>query len=429
MVFSVRYELNSVLACCNLHRYSVLVEVKAFGSIGKQPYTVTTIVCGDCCNYRVSSKKGRWNMGFLKKIKFWKKRNNNTPTKVDACVSTDDPRTCDAARVSIYQTVMCFAYTQTETRMDGGGGAAKVECESELAMKNRKIRELEEELAVSKRLTVDLMLNTNSVEQQVRKYAEETFALWSDDCECKQLVTGVADVLKKFFITERNANNTKPEATSGRNTKFDCETQTEANSTQRDCANADEQESVRRLEDKDGELSVLVEEYERKTVLLNEEMEHMFRDRTSHIHRIKQRYEEENRALLCKIRDMRDEIISLKESRTPPTETPRTTNRTKEVTARAREWPEDVVPASSRQTNPTALMNETSAERETCHPACKTETCHPACKIETCHPACKIKTFHPACNKPHSGTEGDNFVLPDIHGESCRIQKRIGAKC
>jgi len=105
-------------------------------------------------------------MGFLKKIKFWKKRNNNTPTKVDACVSTEDPRTCDAVTVSMDPTVMCSAYTQTETRTDGGGAVAKLEYERELQMNNQKIRELEEELAVSKRLTSDLMLNMNSIEQQ-----------------------------------------------------------------------------------------------------------------------------------------------------------------------------------------------------------------------------------------------------------------------
>jgi hypothetical protein len=51
-------------------------------------------------------------MGFLRKLKFWKKRNNNTPTKVDACVSTEVPRTRDAATVSMDTTVMCAAYTQ-----------------------------------------------------------------------------------------------------------------------------------------------------------------------------------------------------------------------------------------------------------------------------------------------------------------------------
>jgi hypothetical protein len=55
--------------------------------------------------------------------------------------------------------------TQTETRMDGGG-AVKQEYARELEMKSQKIRELEEELAVSKRLTTDLVLNMNSFEQQ-----------------------------------------------------------------------------------------------------------------------------------------------------------------------------------------------------------------------------------------------------------------------
>jgi uncharacterized membrane-anchored protein YhcB (DUF1043 family) len=49
----------------------------------------------------------------------------------------------------------------------------KKKCERELEKKNQKIQELEEELEVSKRLTADLMLNLNSVEQQLRKYAEE----------------------------------------------------------------------------------------------------------------------------------------------------------------------------------------------------------------------------------------------------------------
>jgi hypothetical protein len=62
-------------------------------------------------------------MGCFKKIKFWRKKKTNTPTKVDACVSTEEPRTCEAATVNMDPTVMCVAYTQTEdTRMDGGGG-------------------------------------------------------------------------------------------------------------------------------------------------------------------------------------------------------------------------------------------------------------------------------------------------------------------
>jgi len=43
------------------------------------------------------------------------------------------------------------------------------------------------------------MLDVNSVEQQVRKYAEEPAISWADDCECKKNVSAVADVLKKFI--------------------------------------------------------------------------------------------------------------------------------------------------------------------------------------------------------------------------------------
>jgi hypothetical protein len=183
------------------------VEVETFRSIGEHPYTVTTIECSDCCNFQLSIYRGRQNMGFLKKIKFWKKKNNNTPTKVDACVSTEDPLTCDAATMSMDPTVICANYTQTEIRMDGvGGAAATQEYEHELEVKNQKIRKLEEELAVSKRLTADFMLNMNRAKQQLRKYAEQPVIMWSDDCECKQQVSAVADLLKKFITMERNTN-------------------------------------------------------------------------------------------------------------------------------------------------------------------------------------------------------------------------------
>jgi hypothetical protein len=212
--------------------------------------------------------------GIPEEIK-WKKR-SNTLTKVDACVSTEDPRTSDAATVTMDPTAMCAAYTQTETTMDGGGAAAaKGEYERELEVKNQNIREREEELAISKRSTADMMLNMNSVEQQVRKWAEEPVIFWSDDCDCKQQVSADADLLKKIIITDRDAKKSKPEATSGRNTKVDCETQTEANSRQRDCASADEKKTVRRLEEKNRKLSILVEEYERKIAQLNEEIEHI----------------------------------------------------------------------------------------------------------------------------------------------------------
>jgi hypothetical protein len=117
------------------------VEVTVFGSIGNHPHTLTTKVCGDYCKYQVSSEKGRQNMGFLTKIKFWRKKNNtNTPTMVDACVSTEDPQTCDTATVSTDPTVMCVVYTQTEeTRMDVGGAAAKQVYERQPEMNTQKI--------------------------------------------------------------------------------------------------------------------------------------------------------------------------------------------------------------------------------------------------------------------------------------------------
>jgi len=178
-------------------------------------------------------------MGFLRKLKFWKKRNNNTLAMVEACVSTEDPRTCDAATVSMDLTVMCATYTQTETRVDGGAAAAaavKQEYEREMEMNNQKIGELEEELAVSKTLTSDLMLNVISVDQQVREYVEKSVSSWSDECECRQQVSAVADFLKRFITTYRDAKKSKqegrdtrkskPDATPGGTTKVDHETQT-----------------------------------------------------------------------------------------------------------------------------------------------------------------------------------------------------------
>jgi len=100
-----------------------------------------------------------------------------------------------------------------------------------------------------------------------------------------------------------------PESTSDRNNKVDCDTQTETNSRRRDCANTDEQEAVRRLEDQNRQLSKLVEKYERKTVVFNEEMEQSLQDRTSHIHDITLRYEEEKHHQLLKMTEMRDELL------------------------------------------------------------------------------------------------------------------------
>jgi len=72
--------------------------------------------------------------------------------------------------------------------MDSGdcGGAVKDVSKRQLQKKNKKIREPEEELAVSKRLTENLLLNMKSIEQQLRKYAKDPIISWSDDCECKQ---------------------------------------------------------------------------------------------------------------------------------------------------------------------------------------------------------------------------------------------------
>jgi hypothetical protein len=46
---------------------------------------------------------------------------------------------------------------------------------------------------------------------------------------------------------------------------------------------------------------------------LNEELEHMMQDRTSDIHHIKMRYEEENQRQVLKMRDMRDELLWYKQ--------------------------------------------------------------------------------------------------------------------
>jgi hypothetical protein len=197
--------------------------------------------------------------------------------------------------------------------MDVGGAAAKGKYEHQFLLKNQKIRELEEELAVSKKFTADLMLDVNSVEQQVRKYAEEPAISWADDCECKMNVSTVADMLKKFITKKKDTKKSKQEATSGRNTKLDCLTQTEENSSQRECANADGQETLRWLEENNRELSVLVEEYERKIVVLKEKMEDLLQERKSHFHQIEMKCEEEKQRHLLKMRAMREELIWYKE--------------------------------------------------------------------------------------------------------------------
>ena len=59
--------------------------------------------------------------------------------------------------------------------MDGGtaaAAAAKQVYERQPEINTQKVRDLQEQLAVSERFTADLMLNINTVEQQVRNYAE-----------------------------------------------------------------------------------------------------------------------------------------------------------------------------------------------------------------------------------------------------------------
>lgn len=154
---------------------------------------------------------------------WWKKRTKKTPTMKDACVSTEDAQICVAANVSMDLTVVCSSHEQRQTRMDSGA-AVQVKYERELELKNQRIRELEEEQAVSKRLTADLMLHMN-VEEQVRKYAEKSVISWCDECERKKQVPAVTDLAGKFIITDRDAKNPEPEATSGRNTECDCGTE------------------------------------------------------------------------------------------------------------------------------------------------------------------------------------------------------------
>lgn len=231
--------------------------------------------------------------------------NNKTQTKVDACVSTEEQRTCDATTTTD-SAVLCAAYTQTTTRMDGGAAAAK----RELQLKTQKIQELEEELALSRGFVTDFMLNMKSVEQQVRKYAEKPVISWADDCECTKNLSSVADMLKNSICIERDVKKSDPEATCIRNTKVDCESQTVSNSTQ---MNGDEQEAVRRLEDRNRQLTASVENYKKKIAVLKEDLESMEQDGQSHIQQIQRRYEEDLQRQILKMRGMREELLWYKE--------------------------------------------------------------------------------------------------------------------
>ena len=92
-------------------------------------------------------------------------------------------------------------------------------------------------------------------------------------------------------------------------------------------------------------------------------------------------YEEENRAHLCKIRNLTEEITSLKEGRTPPTERDTEDHQqNRELNTRAVERPEEIITARSRHINATVLT--VSSKRE---------------------------TFRLAVNKPRSWTNGIVF--------------------
>jgi hypothetical protein len=64
------------------------------------------------------------------------------------------------------------------------------------------------------------MLDVNSVEQEVRKYAEEPAISRSDNCECKKKISAVADMLNKVVTKKKDAKKSKPENTSGRRPKW-----------------------------------------------------------------------------------------------------------------------------------------------------------------------------------------------------------------
>ena len=261
-------------------------------TVTMEPITIT--VDADVSAEEQNKKRGRRRN---------RNRNNKTQTKVDACVSTEEQRTCDA-RTTTDSVVLCAAYTQTTTRMDGGAAAAK----RELKLKTQKIQELEEELALSRGFVTDVMLNMKSVEQQVRKYAEKPVINWEYDCECSHNLSSVMDLLKNFI--ERDIQKSDSEATCVRKTKVDCESQTVSNSRQ---MNGDEQEAVRRLEDRNRQLTASAEKCKKKIAVLQQDLESMEQDGQSHIEQIQRRYEEDLQRQILKMRGMREELLWYKE--------------------------------------------------------------------------------------------------------------------
>jgi hypothetical protein len=67
-------------------------------------------------------------------------------------------------------------------------------------------------------VNTDLLISTNTMEQQVRKHAEGPVINCSDDCECQQQLSAVADLLHGM---SKMATTLKR---SGRNTTLDCQT-------------------------------------------------------------------------------------------------------------------------------------------------------------------------------------------------------------
>ena len=262
-------------------------------TVTMEPITIT--VDADVSAEEQNKKRGRRRN---------RNRNNKTQTKVDACVSTEEQRTCDA-RTTTDSVVLCAAYTQTTTGMDGGAAAA---AKRELKLKTQKIQELEEELALSRGFVTDVMLNMKSVEQQVRKYAEKPVINWEYDCECSQNLSSVTDLLKNFI--ERDIQKSDSEATCVRKTKVDCSSQTVSNNRQ---MNGDEQEAVRRLEDRNRQLTASVENYEKKIAVLKEDLESMEQDGQSHTQQIQRRCEEDLQRQILKMRGMREELLWYKE--------------------------------------------------------------------------------------------------------------------
>jgi hypothetical protein len=137
---------------------------------------------------------------------------------------------------------------------------------------------------------------------------EEPVISWSDDCECKQQVSAVADLLEKLVVTDGDIKNSKSEAASRSNTKVDCESQTEANSTQMDRAYADELQE--RLIEPELEVTVSMQGQEMEEDISAEDMNELKqqlkeKDRENEAMRLQQYQEKEE------MKEHRIEILKL----------------------------------------------------------------------------------------------------------------------